>query len=137
MPRGDGSGPMGMGPMTGRAAGYCAGYSVPGFMNPVGGRGFGGFGFGRGFRGGGRGRGFGYGYGAVGVPGYGYGAVGVPGAIPFAGAWAAPAAPFAAQAPAPEQEVAALRDQARYLEQTLEQINKRLQDLEKAEKKKT
>ena len=29
-----------MGPMTGRAAGYCAGYSVPGYMNPVVGRAF-------------------------------------------------------------------------------------------------
>jgi len=35
MPGGDGSGPAGMGPMTGRAAGYCAGYPVPGYMNPV------------------------------------------------------------------------------------------------------
>ena len=34
MPRGDGTGPMGMGPMTGRAAGFCAGYSAPGFMSP-------------------------------------------------------------------------------------------------------
>lgn len=33
MPRGDGTGPLGMGAMTGRAAGYCAGYSVPGFAN--------------------------------------------------------------------------------------------------------
>jgi hypothetical protein len=24
-----------MGPMTGRAAGYCAGHPVPGYMNPV------------------------------------------------------------------------------------------------------
>lgn len=31
MPRGDGTGPMGMGPMTGRAAGYCVGNNVPGF----------------------------------------------------------------------------------------------------------
>ena len=38
MPRGDRTGPAGMGPMTGRAAGYCAGYSTPGFMNPYGGR---------------------------------------------------------------------------------------------------
>jgi len=38
MPAGDGTGPMGMGPMTGRAAGYCAGYPVPGWMNPVAGR---------------------------------------------------------------------------------------------------
>lgn len=35
MPRGDGTGPMGMGPMTGRGAGTCAGY---------------GCGYGRGFR---------------------------------------------------------------------------------------
>jgi len=36
MPFGDGTGPAGMGPMTGRAAGFCAGYSVPGYMNHVG-----------------------------------------------------------------------------------------------------
>ena len=44
MPGGNGTGPAGMGPMTGRAAGYCAGYPVPGFMNPMPGgaiRGFG------------------------------------------------------------------------------------------------
>ncbi|NIW15542.1 MAG: hypothetical protein GWN31_16790, partial [Candidatus Thorarchaeota archaeon] len=33
MPRGDRTGPWGLGPRTGRAAGYCAGYPVPGFMN--------------------------------------------------------------------------------------------------------
>ncbi len=38
MPFGDGTGPAGMGPMTGREAGYCAGYSVPGYMNPYRGR---------------------------------------------------------------------------------------------------
>jgi hypothetical protein len=38
MPRGDRTGPAGMGPMTGRAAGYCAGYNAPGFTNPYGGR---------------------------------------------------------------------------------------------------
>jgi hypothetical protein len=38
MPRGDGTGPAGLGPMTGRVAGFCAGYSVPGYMNPVAGR---------------------------------------------------------------------------------------------------
>jgi hypothetical protein len=46
MPYGDGTGPSGMGPMTGRAAGYCAGYPVPGYMNPIPGRGW--YGFGRG-----------------------------------------------------------------------------------------
>ena len=38
MPRGDGTGPAGAGPMTGRAAGYCAGYRAPGYMNPFAGR---------------------------------------------------------------------------------------------------
>lgn len=49
MPGGDGTGPVGMGPMTGRRAGYCTGSPTPGYTNP-GGRGF----WGRG-RGGGRG----------------------------------------------------------------------------------
>ncbi len=55
MPRGDRTGPWGAGPMTGRAAGYCAGYPVPGYMNP-------GVGYGRGWRRG-RGRGWGRGWG--------------------------------------------------------------------------
>ncbi|MCK8827658.1 DUF5320 domain-containing protein [Natroniella acetigena] len=33
MPRGDGRGPEGFGSMTGRAAGYCAGFNRPGFAN--------------------------------------------------------------------------------------------------------
>jgi len=41
MPRGDGTGPLGLGPMTGRAAGFCAGFPVPGFLNPVPGLGWG------------------------------------------------------------------------------------------------
>jgi len=53
MPRGDGTGPAGLGPMTGRAAGYCAGYNTPGYMNPYGGRGY--FAWGRGWFGRGRG----------------------------------------------------------------------------------
>jgi len=82
MPWGDRTGPMGLGPMTGRAAGYCAGYPVPGYANPWipgwGGRGRGWRGRGRGFWGrswrlwgGGRGRGLRrgqYGY----YPYYGY-----------------------------------------------------------------
>lgn len=39
MPGGNGTGPRGLGPMTGRAAGYCAGYQEPGYANPVPGRG--------------------------------------------------------------------------------------------------
>jgi hypothetical protein len=80
MPRGDGSGPIGMGPMTGRGAGFCAGFPSPGYMNP--GVGFGRGGFGRGF-GRGYGMGFGRGWGFrrkfnyTGMPGwaqYGYNA---------------------------------------------------------------
>jgi hypothetical protein len=58
MPFGDGTGPRGMGPMTGRGAGYCTGSGRPGFASPAFGRGWFGFnsGFGRGM-GMGRGRG--------------------------------------------------------------------------------
>lgn len=51
MPRGDRSGPMGMGPRTGRAAGFCAGYPAAGYANPLPGRGAFGGGGGRGGRG--------------------------------------------------------------------------------------
>ena len=60
MPGGDGTGPNGQGPMTGRALGFCAGFNAPGFMNPGFAR-VAGFrrGFGRGLRRGlGLGRGF-------------------------------------------------------------------------------
>jgi hypothetical protein len=33
MPFGDGTGPRGTGPMTGRGAGYCTGFAHPGFTN--------------------------------------------------------------------------------------------------------
>ena len=59
MPGGDRTGPIGRGPMTGRAVGYCAGYPEPGYSNPSYRRGLGrggGRGVGRGFWG--RGRGF-------------------------------------------------------------------------------
>jgi len=54
MPWGDGTGPWGLGPMTGRGFGYCAGYPHPGFVVPFprGGRWFW---WGRGFWGRGRG----------------------------------------------------------------------------------
>jgi hypothetical protein len=35
MPFGDGTGPMGLGPMTGRGAGFCAGFGMPGSTNPM------------------------------------------------------------------------------------------------------
>ena len=54
MPRGDQTGPNGMGPMTGRAAGYCTGNGMPGFANSMfGNRGGFGRGMGMGNRGGG------------------------------------------------------------------------------------
>ena len=74
MPRGDRTGPMGAGPMTGRGLGYCAGISSPGYAY----RGWYGYGAGRGGRpwGGGRGRawggGRGYGHGGWGDPGWGW-----------------------------------------------------------------
>ncbi len=51
MPRGDGTGPNGQGPRTGKGMGYCNGYSRAGFQSDLGERG--GMGFRRGF---GRGR---------------------------------------------------------------------------------
>lgn len=55
MARGDKTGPMGQGSMTGRSLGYCSGNENPGFTSGFGG----GRGQGRGIRGrGGRGRGF-------------------------------------------------------------------------------
>lgn len=57
MPGGDRTGPWGLGPRTGRRAGFCSGYNKPGFMNrrvfpPFGGRWFGRLGwFGRGWSG--------------------------------------------------------------------------------------
>ncbi|SDM29621.1 DUF5320 domain-containing protein [Halarsenatibacter silvermanii] len=53
MPRGDGTGPDGLGEMTGRGAGYCAGFNVPGYVNSGAGQGLG---LARGFRGGRGGR---------------------------------------------------------------------------------
>ncbi|MBU4201775.1 MAG: DUF5320 domain-containing protein [Candidatus Altiarchaeales archaeon] len=35
MPAGNGTGPRGEGPMTGRRAGYCSGYPAPGYANPA------------------------------------------------------------------------------------------------------
>ncbi len=66
MPGRDGTGPLGVGPMTGRAMGNCAGAAGLGYANPVPGRSFSGRGFGRG----GGGRGCRYGYRATGLPGW-------------------------------------------------------------------
>lgn len=127
MPGGDGTGPGGMGPMTGRAAGYCAGYPVPGFMNPVGGRGYGGWG--RGGGGWGR-RNMFYATGLTGWQraGYGYPAYG--GAAPYGAPYGTPyGAPFAPAMTA-QQELDGLKGQAEYFEDALDGIKKRIEELE-------
>ena len=123
MPGGDRTGPMGAGPMTGRGAGYCAGFSMPGYANPmyVGGMGYGrgrGMGYGRGMGGG---RGWRNMYYATGVPGWarGYGAA-APGY---------PQEPQVAEVSA-KDEIAYLRQEAKHLNQTLADINKRMEELE-------
>lgn len=67
MPRGDRTGPAGMGPRSGRGAGYCSGYPAPGFANPMPGR-F--FGRGRGYWGAYPADAWGYPPGPWGYPGY-------------------------------------------------------------------
>ena len=121
MPRGDGTGPGGMGPMTGRAAGYCAGYDRPGFANPISGGRYGlGRGLGRGFRGG-FGRGYGRGFGF-------YQSAPVNPAPAYYGA------PVNWGFPTKEQELEALKTQAAGLEQGLQDINKRIGELESESK---
>ncbi len=120
MPRGDGTGPMGMGPMTGRAAGFCAGYGAPGFANP--GVGFG-FGRGRGWGGGGQGRRNRF-Y-ATGMTGWQRAAMGAP----AWGGYGAGVAPFAPAAN-PQQQLDALKGQAEYFEDALDDIRKRIAELD-------
>ena len=116
MPRGDRSGPVGMGPKTGRGAGFCAGDDSPGYENPTPQ-----YGMGRGRGGGGRrrrqrGRGFG---------------------PQFAGDpanWAQPGSEQQA-APLPQKddrddERQNLQDQAQSLQALLGAINERLERLE-------
>jgi len=123
MPGGDGTGPGGFGPMTGRAAGYCAGYSVPGFANPVFGRGFG---AGRGRGGGGGGRGWRNQFYATGLTGWQRAAAAGP---QFVSAPPPYAAPFAGAATG-EQQIDALKGQAEYFEEALQGIRKRIEELE-------
>ena len=107
MPRGNGTGPMGAGPMTGRGAGYCAGFSTPGFANQAGYGGFGrGMGMGRGARVGGRG-------------GMGFG---------FRNRFYAPET-MQTQPISADQEKDYLANEAKALENDLEAIKKRLDEL--------
>ncbi len=122
MPRGDKTGPIGMGAMSGRAAGYCAGFGMPGYANPALGRGFGmGFGRGRGFGGrGGGGRGWRHMFYATGLPGW----------ARFGGYAAPYGYPAPDQKPDPEMEKQALNDQAEALQSELDFIKKRLGEIE-------
>ncbi|GAG34532.1 unnamed protein product, partial [marine sediment metagenome] len=111
--------------MTGRAAGYCAGYPVPGFANPNGGRGMG---YRRGFGGGGRG--FRGGYGAAAplnpmYPAYMGEAPHVFPPPPAAG-YGDPYSPVGN----PDQELEMLKNQASDIAETLENIKKRINELE-------
>lgn len=137
MPGGDGTGPAGWGPMTGRAAGYCAGFSMPGFVNPAAGFGFGRFGGGRGF-----GRGGGWGrrnwFYATGLTGWQRGAYGYPSpmaAMPYAAHPAAFNVPYD-PGYAGENELNYLKGQQEYLEDALEGIKQRLAELEQEQSEK-
>ncbi|NLY52710.1 MAG: DUF5320 domain-containing protein [Firmicutes bacterium] len=127
MPRGDGSGPMGFGPMTGRGTGYCAGFSVPGYMNP-------GWGWVRRGRGFGRGRGWRHMYYATGVPGWArYPGPGVPVYHRGPAGYAGPGAPAPYRWDV-EDEVAFLQHQAEILQEELADIEERLEELSKEKK---
>jgi len=136
MPREDGTGPGGMGPMTGRAAGYCAGYSVPGYMNPYGGRSFG---AGRAFAGGfGRGRGYRNQHYATGLPGWARYNMGMPawGSVsgyPYQGSPQYDT-PYYGPDMTPEQEAESLKNQADFLKKQLDDVQARISDLKKEEK---
>lgn len=118
MPRGDGTGPQGMGPMTGRAAGFCAGYPVPGFANNAPGQGF----FGRG-------RGGGFGGGGFGRRNQFY-ATGLNRWQRFGGA----PAPFTQNAPTKDQQLETLKAQAEYFENALNDIKKSIAELQEQPK---
>jgi hypothetical protein len=124
MPRNDGTGPMGMGPMTGRGAGLCRGDAAQDYTNlPVYG-----CGFGRG-RGLGGGRGFGGGGGLGGGRGFRrmYQAAGMTGRARYDSRGAADA--YAAGA----DEKEFLQRQASLLESQLSDVKSRLADYEDAE----
>lgn len=120
MPRGDRTGPMGQGPVTGRGLGYCSGYDSPGFAKGFGG----GMGRGMGF---GRGSGFGRGMGMGRGMGFGHGRS-------FGGAYTGsfPGYPWMSSM-SKEDEVKLLKSQAYALSRSQKDIEKRLGELEKEE----
>lgn len=112
MPRGDRTGPLGYGPMTGRGAGYCAGYGTPGYANP-------GYSRGRGFGGGGRGRR--NMFHATGLPFWARG-------YPADPAWPCGAPGYCGEF-TPESEIEALQAQANYFQKQIDVLNERIREL--------
>ncbi len=113
MPRGNGTGPNGLGSMTGRGAGFCAGYSAPGFTNPIAGVGRG---RGRGFRNMSQANWNARDY----YPNQFYAQPGI----------------YAQPGMTAAQEAEALKNQAKYLQDDLNALNDRIQELNKFEAKK-
>ncbi|MBP7529071.1 MAG: DUF5320 domain-containing protein [Syntrophorhabdaceae bacterium] len=123
MPGGDRTGPYGTGPMTGRAAGFCAGLGFPGYANLAAGRGYRAWGRGRG----GGGRGFRNVFYATGLTGWQRAA----GYMPAGGNSFAYGGPYYGPTTATtRQELDALKAQAEYLEDALEGIRMQLKELE-------
>jgi hypothetical protein len=119
MPAGDGTGPVGMGPRTGRGVGYCSGFDAPGWAYP---------GFGRGFA---RGRGYG-GRGMRGGGGWGWRNQFYATGLPRWARWGIPpAAPYGTPyaAPSREQEVDMLKGEAEWLRGQLDSIARRMEEL--------
>ena len=115
MPGGDGTGPMGRGPVTGRAAGYCAGNQMPGYVNMAYGRGLG---FGRG-----RGRGFGRGLWGRGR-GFWWRDYNLPDPAHYSGY----------PQPSKEEEKTYLENMVKDLEEEVKSIRSRLKELSKEKK---
>ncbi|MDK2820927.1 MAG: hypothetical protein PWP31_892 [Clostridia bacterium] len=110
MPRGDRTGPWGLGPRTGRGAGFCNGFPTPGYANP---------GFGPGF---GRGRGMGrrmFGFGNM-LPA-GWWGIPFPGAVPPQGQGKQ------------NVDLEVLKQQADMLEKQLNGIKQQLKEMENEE----
>ena len=124
MSGGNGTGPMGTGPMTGRAAGICAGNTVPGSVSAPGGRGFRRGGGGRSRRGR-RNRFY-----ATGLTGWQRAEAGMPAFGSGEVVSAAQANSGAPSAVSKEQELDLLKRQADGLANTLDEIKKRVAGLE-------
>ena len=126
MPRGDRTGPVGMGSMTGHAVGYCAGYPAPGFVANAWGRGFHG-GAGGGFWCRSAGRRHRNLYYATGMTGWDRTVTGMP-------IYGPSGSGSFTTAVTKEQKLGVLKKQAEYFEQSLEDLKNQIQKLESSHK---